>query len=316
MSFAPRDPAEPLIPPQWAQAVVLDSLHCRKCGYNLQGVRADGRCPECGTDIWMSLQHTVDPTASRLPSLRNPRAVGDSLLVLTLCMLAGMLLLLGPSIGGLIDSSIGNSVRFWSTRFPALSWWSALLLVIAGLWAVRKLAPPRGSEPGGTVWDDIWRIALGLVGWLFFSCLWVLFNENSSIGLRQTIALHSGIVVFAILGLAGLRGVLAIIGARSREYRRSQGGRQSVEVIIAAIAAGFIGALLHWASVNGWISRDWTFMSRTIIWVSNFMVLIGLMYLVKNAWWIRTSLRRPPPPLDVVLAPSLPPDTWIPDREE
>jgi hypothetical protein len=25
---------------------------CWKCGYELSGIRVDGKCPECGTDIW------------------------------------------------------------------------------------------------------------------------------------------------------------------------------------------------------------------------------------------------------------------------
>ncbi len=25
---------------------------CWKCGYELAGIRVDGRCPECGTEIW------------------------------------------------------------------------------------------------------------------------------------------------------------------------------------------------------------------------------------------------------------------------
>ncbi len=37
--------------------------------------------------------------------------------------------------------------------------------------------------------------------------------------------------------------------------------------------------------------------------ISAFMLLIGLFYLVVNAWWIRRSLRRPPPSLDQILGP-------------
>jgi hypothetical protein len=29
---------------------------CRKCGYNLRGLSADGRCPECGTPVGYSLK--------------------------------------------------------------------------------------------------------------------------------------------------------------------------------------------------------------------------------------------------------------------
>jgi len=46
------------------------------------------------------------------------------------------------------------------------------------------------------------------------------------------------------------------------------------------------------------------------------MVLIGLAYLVVNAWSIRRALRRPPPALDEVLLPRIPNETWLPDRED
>src|SRR5438477_2160642 len=74
---------------EWSHATVITPIHCRQCGYYLRGLRADSRCPECGLEIWQSVLHTVDPAASRLPMLRNPRAVGDGIFVLTMCMLLG-----------------------------------------------------------------------------------------------------------------------------------------------------------------------------------------------------------------------------------
>ncbi len=35
--------------------------------------------------------------------------------------------------------------------------------------------------------------------------------------------------------------------------------------------------------------------------ISTLMVVIGLFYLVVNAWWIRRSLRCPPPRLDELI---------------
>ena len=67
-----------MVPRRWAHATVSASLHCRHCGYDLRGLDASGRCPECGFDVWSSVVHTVDPTSSRLPSLRNPIAVGNA----------------------------------------------------------------------------------------------------------------------------------------------------------------------------------------------------------------------------------------------
>ena len=37
------------------------------------------------------------------------------------------------------------------------------------------------------------------------------------------------------------------------------------------------------------------------------MVVIGLAYMVLNAWWIRSAIRRPPPTLEQLLTPEPPP---------
>jgi hypothetical protein len=128
--------------------------------------------------------------------------------------------------------------------------------------------------------------------------------------------LHTSAAVTAVVGLIGLRGVLGVIGRRSREYRKSRGGRQGVEALIAAVALGLIGAAVRQLAVTKFIPGDWLFIGSVIFWASTFMLVIGLGYMVVNAWWIRMALRRPPPPMDQVLLPILPPDTRIPDHED
>jgi hypothetical protein len=53
----------PPIPPQpgaWlgptTSGPIANDVTCRKCSYNLRGLTADGRCPECGTAVGFSLQ--------------------------------------------------------------------------------------------------------------------------------------------------------------------------------------------------------------------------------------------------------------------
>ena len=128
--------------------------------------------------------------------------------------------------------------------------------------------------------------------------------------------LHMAVAVTATVGLLGLRGVLGVIGRRSREYRRSRGGRQGVEAMLAAIAGGLIGASIRHMAIVRFIPMNWRFMGAVVLWTSTLMVAIGLIYMVVNAWWIRQALRKPPPPMDQVVLPPLPADTWIPDRED
>jgi hypothetical protein len=301
--------------------MIAESLHCRACGYNLRGLQADGRCPECGMGIWESVAATVDPAGARLPSLRNPRAVGNGLVLLTIGMLICMLLLITPSIGSLLESW-GAAQRVLE-MIPSLTWPWATILILLCAWALRLLAPPRRSETNGAIWRDIWRIGVGLLGWIAFSTMWIEFQAATlgpRFGPAPKVVIHLTAAVFATIGLMGLRGVFRVIGLRSREYRRSQGGRQSVELLIFAISVGWVAELVHYSTRLGWFPGTWRADARVlatvVMWICSMMVLIGLGYLVVNAWWIRRSLRKPPPAFDQVLVPHLPPDTWIPDREE
>jgi hypothetical protein len=297
-------------------------MHCRNCGYDLRGLDACGRCPECGLDVWASVVHSVDPASSRLPSLRNPVAVGNSLLVLTACMFIGALLVVLPTVSATIeDAQPAAGARGWWTRLPSMDWRFAAMLLLAVAWGVWTLAPPRGSEPHGPVWDDIWRLGVGYAGWLACATMFANISDPLALSDRQprlVLALAGG--AFALIGLFGLRGVFSIIGQRSREYRRMQGGRQSVELIMVAVGGVMMGTLIAHAARFGLAPQSWNFgvrtMGRAVQAMSMFMLLIGLAYLVVNAWAIRGAIRKPPPALDEVLLPRMPNDTWIPDRED
>lgn len=309
------DPSSSPAPPEWAHAVVITSIHCRGCGYDLQGLSADTRCPECGMSLWDSIVHTVDPDASRLPRLRNPMAVGNALLMLTVCMFLGMLMLIAWPLAAWIDEAIANPRQRFSDQVPSSLSWGSCLIAFGGLWAVWLLKPPRGREPSVTVWLDMWLLTVGWLGWAICATLWsdAIAQE---FGLRRQFLLQLCTSMTAIVCLVGLRGALGVVGKRSREYRRSRGGRQGVEALIGAIAGAVLGQAIRHLSIDGALPRGWDSIGQTIVWICAFMIVIGLGYLMVNAWWIRRALRRPPPPMDTVLLPVVPPDTWIPDREE
>lgn len=303
------------IPQGWESTVVATEIHCRKCGYDLRGLKADGRCPECGLEIWQSVLHTVDPAASILPRIRNPKAVGDGLMVFSLCMLVGTLLVTAPPLAAEIDS--WNPRGTWRLRdsFPRGLSFGSVAVLFAGAWAIWRLAPPRGKEASGAIWVDIWLIIVGFVGWLLSATLLtdaILRDFPPS----RLLILHTSTAITAVVGLLGLRGVLGVIGRRSREYRRSRGGRQGVEALIAAIAFGLIGQACRHLAAHRFISHNFIFIGSTVLWASTLMLVIGLVYLSVNAWWIRTALRKPAPPVDQVLLPVVAPDTHIPDHEE
>ncbi len=115
--------------------------------------------------------------------------------------------------------------------------------------------------------------------------------------------------------LLGLGGVLKTIGRRSLAYRRSHAARQSVHTMLAALAGIAVGELVRWLAAaqqsNVWMVRGTILFSA-----SGLMIIIGLLYMVGNAWWIRADLRRPPPVLDQLLLPNLPRDTRVPGVED
>lgn len=286
---------------EWSRSVIAQSLHCRRCGYDLRGLAPTGKCPECGTDIWETILVTVDPAASRLPAIRNPHRVGDGLVLLMVCIFVAGLGYLSRPFALWIDSlQLLGQVRLSEWTRPGLPMMSGLVGLI-GLLGVAMIAPPPGKEPAGPVWRDVWLLALGLACWSLLVCLqgWLeLIRVDPEISLLVQLLTCPA----AIVGLRGLQGVMQIIGMRSREYRTSRGGRQSAQAMIAAFifnAAGILLLLVDelWFRRSG-IEPIATMMVR----VSQVMLLIGAAYLVVNTLWIRRALRRPPPTLDSLVS--------------
>jgi hypothetical protein len=280
--------------------VVATPVHCRRCGYNLYGLDARRSCPECGLEAWESILHTVDPAASRLPKLRNPQAVGDALLWLTICMVAAALLVVVRPVAawleGLDPSGLIHPAAWARPELSAASGVAALL----GLWAVRRLARPSGEEPDGGVGGPIWLLAAGLAAWGAIAAATAALEMGAPPSPAVADLLWLGLSAAGAGVLMGLRGVLATIGLRSREYRTARGGRQGVLVMVVAIVAIAAGLVLKLAA-RPLDVRPLADLGTVPCAVGTLMVVVGLLYLVMNAWWIRGSLRCPPPRLDEVL---------------
>jgi hypothetical protein len=285
---------------EWNRGVIAQSLHCRRCGYDLRGLAPTGKCPECATDIWETILVTVDPAASRLPALRNPRRVGDGLVLLTVCIfIAGLGYLLRPGALWVDSLRLFGQVRLSEWTRPGLPMASGLIGLI-GLLGVVMVAPPPGKEPSGPVWRDIWLLALGLAVWSLLVCLqgWLeLVRVDRSIQLLVQFLTCPA----AIVGLIGLQGIMRVIGLRSREYRTSRGGRQSAQAMIAAFVFNGLGTLMLLIAEAWMRDSGIEAIATLVVRVSQVMLLIGAGYLVLNAIWIRRALRRPPPPLESLL---------------
>lgn len=286
-----------------AAAVVRRGVECRNCRYDLRGIRADGRCPECGLAVWESIRAAVDPKAAALPQLRNPAAVGDGLLWLMVCILIAALLVMARPVALALETLDPRGAGSLSRLAPPeLRAWSGLV-ALAGLYGVWLMLPPRGQEPGSRVRRDLARVAIGAGLW------------SAGLGVEQLLRSgamlrHGGMMLFghaiaaaaATVVFLGIDGILRAIGERSRQYRTSHGGRQSIQAMLAAVAVGLVGDTLRTLALEGLVHRNLRVWGRNIMWIALIMLVIGMVYLVVNAWWIRRSLRRPPPLIADILA--------------
>ncbi len=247
--------------------------------------------------MWPSILHTVDPDASALPKLHDPRGVGNAVLWLALCVLIAALLL---------SARVGIE---WAARagIPGLGPWlkispglpvTAGIVALLGLWSVRKLLPPRTRTGEDEVLRSLVLLGLGLGSWSLVTFLYGSLLVRGG-GLPGDPPLLLGLLAdaVAVVGLIGGRGVFVTIGFRSREYRTARGGRQSVQAMIAAVAGDAVGRLVELVAQ----SVDFQQLGRVITRVSDLMLLVGLIYLAVNAGWIRRSLRKPAPSLEEVL---------------
>lgn len=130
-----------------AQGVLSIDLECKRCGYNLRGLRQEGRCPECGTPIGLS-------TLGDLLRFADPKWVDKVALGLTILLW----MILGGLLVGVVTAVLGN-------RSPLIQAGLALgvaLITFYGTWLVTEPDPSGiGEDPNLTV-RKILRVSLVL----------------------------------------------------------------------------------------------------------------------------------------------------------
>ena len=279
------------------------SLYCRQCGYNLRGLRLGGQCPECGLEVWQS---AVDPAASRLPRLHDPRGVGDAIVWLMTCLLLATLLMLARPVALRVDDILALSgPEALSLLTPTWLMVIAGFVTLLGLWSVWKLAPARREDSLVAVRGGLRLLTIGLLAMGTLAALAGLLipAARSATGPERLLMQAVGHVLTVgglVVTMLGLRRVLRVIGERSREYRTARAGRQRARDMIAAAIGLGVGELLRLLGLALELVVLRTF-GTVVMWISTLMLVIGLFYLLANALWIGRSLRRPPPTLQELL---------------
>ena len=75
--------------------------------------------------------------------------------------------------------------------------------------------------------------------------------------------------------------------------------------MVGAIVGLAMGEGIHLLHEEAIIGDLWFNLGTVMNWICSFMLILGLIYLVTNAWWIRRSMTRPPRSLDELLMPEL-----------
>lgn len=275
-------------------------LSCARCGYDLKSLSADGNCPECGEPIRLTIIDTVDPAARRLPPIERPLATGNALVCISvflfLAVACAVLVLLSNAPKSL---PIPNAICTLNDPI-----WICVSSAFAGI-AFVSLIPIMRMCRCGLIQGCKLGIALTGSGLLSFAILmgasrWVLLGGIDN-GVIVTLLFDSLLPAISLgIIFTGLRRLVPRLGQRSREFRLAQGSRQRMNDLLAALVFVVIGRSL--ISISSYDSNLAT-LGMIIMVLSITLVVVGLLYLIRNTFWIRSALCSPPPSLGQLLKP-------------
>jgi len=183
-------PAVPPIPshvPVDAGGFLEQDVQCRRCAYNLRGLKADGLCPECGIAVGLSTQRDLLRFAD--PGWLATVHRGTRLILWGL-----LVAILGGCVAHAAVSSTGNS---------AIGAIVVILSQVVALWGTWLLTEPDPSRVGDDRWSGTrqfvrYSIAASLVGSLL-PIMEEFLHPPPMIGIVLTVI---G-VVLALVGAAG-----------------------------------------------------------------------------------------------------------------
>ncbi len=169
--------------------IVVDH-ECKKCGYNLRGLREDGRCPECGTPIGLS-------TTGDLLRFADPEwveKVARGLKIILWMILVGLIAgILGVLAGATISEEAGTVLMF-----------VVGLISFYGVWLMTEPDPSGIGEDPNITARKVIRITL-VVG---------LLSSPLQLAVDALDLPYAGVV------LVGIAGVLVILVGLVGEFAK------------------------------------------------------------------------------------------------
>ena len=300
--------------------VVTAELPCRRCRHLLRGLAVDGLCPECGLSIDETLRSSIDLESLHGRAFTRPRTVATAILLLalatTLIVLGNLIVPLitvlarGSDAGGLEATVHGSGPLVDGMFFLMLTMSAAGLAAIAGLLSLLwSDARPLLDRLEGLRWLAM-IIGASLLAWISGRFLRIE-PETVRVGdLMNQLALVDLLVPStAILSVVGLRRLLQRVGHRSNQYLRAHRGLQTAKPMIAGLVISVVLGLTWSFLVR---SRD-PIMSggihenlATIRLVLGGLLSIGGFYLMTNAIWATSPLRRRESNINQLVGPDSP----------
>lgn len=284
-----------------------------------------GDCPECGLVVRESIASIIDPAVHHMPGVNRPRLVANGLrvfmLLMTLSFLAGVLasMLTQAFIEWFgYDTTMPGA---WSGGVRDVVYFGTLLgeispyLAIASLFGLLAMGPLAVSGQPGKSKRILLQLEIGVLCWIvamFFldtlgpgQGLGPLSRGATGIGepgtwFIQDVLLALSPLVGGWVTLLGIRSLYGEIGRRSRRFRTATTKRQKVLDILWATLFWATGILVQFIGAGAGLSTLVTFGSVLRL-IAGFLVLIGIIYLLVNTFWIARSLDLPPPRLRELL---------------
>lgn len=273
--------------------IVTTHVRCVRCKYDLAGAAALGKCPECGLEVVATLVRNSDPAVAELVRPQRPRRAAMGVMALALApFLAVCVQGVGPVLH-FVDRLVGRGSAFpsqierpvWLVAGLMLA--AAAVLVHAGLGAranrvVRSTAARSMARATRMLWA--WSLVL-LAG--FALSLLPAMQLRSYASIMLAVQLMPAILYLTWAGVA-----IGRIGAYSRSYREARHGRQSGDLVTATLAGAITFSMLH-PALEPLGYPELADIAGILALVLTALSVLGLAYVVANAWVIATALRRP-----------------------
>ncbi len=273
-------PIEPATHPTSQPGTVTKDRPCQNCGYNLRGLEAGGRCPECGT-----------PISARRPHDR----LTDGLVDAPMWYIKQIALAMGM-MAAVVIGVILTWLAFWLSLLPGIVMLAAMTL-LAGLWfAASWLATTRRPIEDHTTPDPIldhdrlrtasrWSQVAGL---LVFALIWTALITN----LRLFGVLGGLASIGVLFGLVPLGVYLSALADWSGDT--GVGGRLRAAVWCIAVC----GSLLIFFSGLGMIGLSFGFLAPVLVPILSLIVMVGvglfgwsvIQLSIGAAWAIQNSI--------------------------